>query len=266
MGVVNVTPDSFFGRSRTPDLGDALAAGEAHVRDGAVILDVGGESTRPGATPVDADEEVRRTVPVIRALAARVATPIAIDTYKAPVARAAVAAGAAVINDVSGGLLDPTMAATAAELEVPIVLGHLRQTPATMQAAAEYRDASAEVRVELLARAEEFLAAGVARERILLDPGIGFAKRAEHNLAILRRLEDLARIGFPVVVGVSRKRFLGELARASGLADTGPEDRLEASLAVAVLAAERGAVLIRTHDVRPTVRALAAADAILHQL
>lgn len=266
MGVVNVTPDSFFDRSRTPELSDAVAAGEAHVRDGAVILDVGGESTRPGAMPIDTDEELRRTMPVIRALVARVATPIAIDTYKAAVARAAVAAGASLINDVSGGRLDPAMASTAAELEVPIILGHLRGTPATMQAMAEYRDPVAEVRAELRARVEEFLAAGVTRDRILIDPGIGFAKQAEHNLALLRHLESLASMGFPLVVGASRKRFLGELARARGLADAGPEDRLEASLAVSVLAAEHGAVLIRTHDVRPTVRALAAADAILHPL
>lgn len=266
MGVVNVTPDSFYGGSRTPEMDAAVIAGLEHARSGASVLDVGGESTRPGAAPVAASEEEARVVPVIRALAARVEIPIAVDTYKAEVARAAVAAGASLINDVSGGLVDAAMAATVASLEVPVVLGHLRGTPATMQSFAVYDDAPSEVAAELLQRVEAFLAAGVARDRILLDPGIGFAKRTEDNREILRRLAELTSLDHPVVIGVSRKRFLGEMARRRGLADDGPADRLEASLAAAVLAAERGALLIRTHDVLPTVRALAAADAILHGL
>jgi dihydropteroate synthase len=264
MAVVNVTPDSFFAASRTPEAQGAVEAGLRAAEAGAAALDVGGESTRPGATPIGAAEELDRVVPVIAELARRVDIPIAVDTYKASVARAAVAAGAALINDVSGGLLDPEMAATAAALGVPFIAGHLRGTPATMQNAPSYGDAPSEVRAELELRIASLAAAGIARDRLLLDPGIGFGKRAIDNLALLARLDEIAALGHGIVIGVSRKGFLGELARHYGLSDGGPADRLEASLAAAVLAAERGAVLIRAHDVLPTRRALAAGDAILH--
>lgn len=264
MAVVNVTPDSFFGASRTPDPTEAVERGVRQVEAGAVALDVGGESTRPGAVPVGEAEELDRVLPVIEALANRVDVPIAIDSYKANVARAAVAAGAAIVNDVSGGLLDPEMAATAARLDVPFIVGHLRGTPETMQSAPSYADAPSEVRRELEVRIERLVAAGLSRDRLLLDPGIGFGKRAIDNLALIARLDEIVALGRPVVVGISRKGFLGEVSRRRGLADAGPDDRLEASLAAAVLAAERGAVLVRTHDVLATRRALAAAEAILH--
>jgi dihydropteroate synthase len=264
LAIVNATPDSFYGGSRSSSRDEAIAAGLRAAADGAAVLDVGGESTRPGAAPVPADEECDRILPVIAALARQVDVPIAVDTYKAEVARAAIAAGAALINDVSGGLLDPEMAQAVADLGVPYIVGHLRGTPATMQDSPSYADAPAEVRSELALRIQALVAAGVSRERLLLDPGIGFGKRFTDNLELLARLEEMRDLGRPIVVGVSRKGFLGEIARRCGLADAGPEDRLESSLAVAVLAAERGAVLVRTHDVLATRRALAAADAILH--
>ena len=216
------------------------------------------------AAPVGAAEEQARVVPVVAALAARVELPISVDTYKAEVARAALAAGATVVNDVSGGLLDPAMPEAVAEAGVPVIVGHLRGDPQTMRDLAVYRDVVAEVRDELGERVAAFARAGVPDERILVDPGIGFAKNAAQNLELLARLDEIAALGHPVVVGVSRKRFLGEVARRRGLADEGPEDRLAASLAVTVLATERGAVLIRAHDVAATARALAAADAVLH--
>lgn len=264
MAVVNATPDSFYADSRKATHEEAIQAGLRAAAEGAAVVDVGGESTRPGAVPVAADEECERILPVIAALGARVDVPIAVDTYKAEVARAAVAAGAAIVNDVSGGLLDPAMARTIAELGVPCVVGHLRGTPATMQDAPSYADAPREVATELALRIDALVAAGVRPELLLVDPGIGFGKRFADNLALLDRLEEMHELGRPIVVGVSRKGFLGEIARRRGLPDAGPEDRLAASLAAAVLAAERGAVLVRAHDVLATRRALAAADAILH--
>ncbi len=265
MGVVNATPDSFYPGGRTPRLEDAIATAEQHVAAGADILDVGGESTRPGARPVPAAVERERVVPLIEALVARgVTVLISIDTYKAEVARAAVAAGARLVNDVSGGSLDPAMPATVAELGVPVIVGHLRGTPADMAARAYYEDVPAEVRDELRARTEAFLAAGVPPIDILVDPGIGFAKRPEHSLVLLRRLGELRALGFPIVIGVSRKRFIGEALRAAGLAPADDADaRLEGSLAAAVLAAAHGATIVRVHDVAATRRALAVADAIL---
>lgn len=268
LGVLNATPDSFHAPSRAPRLEEALAAGRRLAAEGADLLDVGGESTRPGSEPVPAAVEIDRVCPAIERLAAELALPLSVDTCKAAVARAAVAAGAALVNDVSGGLFDPAMAATVAELGVPVILGHLRGTPRTMHEAQTYDDVVAEVRDELGARVAAFVAAGVAAESILVDPGIGFSKRAADNLELLRRLGELEALGRPIVVGASRKRFLGEALRARGIAsDPGrgaTDERLEASLAAAVLAAAGGAVLVRVHDVAATRRALAAADAILH--
>lgn len=265
MGVINLTPDSFHAASRAETLTAALAAARAQVADGVDVLDLGGESTRPGAEPVPADEEIARVVPVIEGLVAQgIEVPLSIDTYKAEVARAAVEAGASIVNDVAGGLLDPAMPATVAALGVPVIVGHLRGTPRDMASHATYEDVVREVREELERRVAAFLAAGVPSEHVLVDPGIGFAKAPSHSLELLRRLDEVAP-GWPLVVGVSRKRFVGAAMRAAGIdAGDDPEDRLEGSLAAAVLAAARGAVLVRTHDVAPTRRALAIADAILH--
>jgi dihydropteroate synthase len=266
MGVVNVTPDSFHAAARFPGQAAAVAAAERQVAAGADVIDVGGESTRPGAAPVPADVERARVVPLVETLVARgVSVPISVDTYKAAVARAAVEAGAGLINDVSGGLLDPAMADTVARLGVPVVVGHLRGTPRDMARHAHYEDVVAEVCCDLERRAAAFLAAGVRREDLMLDPGIGFAKRPEHSVELLRRLGELRRLGYPLVVGVSRKRFVGEALHAAGLADADDDEaRLEGSLAAAVLAAAQGAAILRVHDVAETRRALAVADAILH--
>jgi dihydropteroate synthase len=267
MGVVNATPDSFHAASRAPSRDDALAIAERLLREGADLLDVGGESTRPGAAAVAEHDERARVVPAIAALRARgCRVPISVDTCKSTVARAAIEAGATLINDVSGGLLDPGMPRTVAELGVPVVIGHLRGTPATMTAHATYDDVVDDVRRELASRIEVFAAAGVARERILVDPGVGFAKTAAQNLVLLRRLDEIARDGRAVVIGVSRKRFVAHAMRDAGLvAADDASDRLAGSLAAAVLAAERGAAIIRAHDVAETRRALAIADAILHE-
>jgi dihydropteroate synthase len=264
MAVVNVTQDSFYTESRTPTHDAAVAAGLRHLEDGAAIVDVGGESSRPGASPVPVDEELRRVVPVVRRLAAVPEAIVSVDTYKAEVARAAVEAGATLVNDVSGGSLDPAMPDVAAELGVPIIVGHLRGTPETMQHAARYSDVIREVRDELRERIDRLVAAGVEPGNLLIDPGIGFAKGTEESLTLIARLGELATLGRPIVIGVSRKRFLAALLDRSGAArGDGPEGRLAASLAAAVLAAAHGAVLVRAHDVLATRQSLAIADAIL---
>lgn len=270
MGIVNVTGDSFHAPSRAPGVDGAVALAERLIAAGADLLDLGGESTRPGAAPVGQDEERARVVPVIRALRARGhRLPLSVDTYKADVARAAIESGATLVNDVSGGTLDAAMASQVAALAVPVVVGHLRGTPATMNAHATYGDVVADVRAELAARVDVFVAAGMPRERILIDPGIGFAKTASDSLTLLRRLDELPRgplDGLPLVVGASRKRFVAHALRAAGLAaDDEAGDRLEGSLAAAVVAAQRGAAVVRVHDVAETRRALAIADAILHE-
>ncbi len=259
-GVLNVTPDSFsdggvhFGPDG--DVAPAIAAGRALVAAGADLIDVGGESTRPGAAPVDEDEELARTVPVVRALAEEGAV-VSIDTTKAAVARAAVDAGAALVNDVSAGALDPQLYPTVAELGVPYVLMHMQGTPRTMQQDPRYDDVVAEVFDHLAAQLEQLSDAGVARDRVVLDPGIGFGKTLEHNLALLRHLRELTSLGRPLLVGASRKTFIGTI---TGVTD--PADRLEGSVAAAVTASLGGARIVRVHDVRETVRSLAVADAV----
>lgn len=252
MGVVNVTPDSFSdgGAFLAPDA--ALAQARRLIAEGADILDVGGESTRPGAEPVPEAEELRRVVPLIRAIRAESPVPISIDTMKPAVARAACAAGATIWNDVTALAWSPESAAVAAELACEVVLMHMQGEPRTMQADPAYLDVAAEVRDHLAARAERAMAAGVARERIWLDPGIGFGKRPEHNLALLARLDTLVALGFPVLLGVSRKRFIRAVARAA----EAPRERIGGSLAGALVGAAAGCAAVRVHDVRETVEAL----------
>jgi dihydropteroate synthase len=256
MGILNVTPDSFAdgGRYAGPDA--ALAHARRLIAEGADVIDVGGESTRPGARPVDAALERARVVPVIEALRAETALPISVDSTKAEVAAAALAVGADMVNDVSAGCFDAGMLPLVAERGAAIVLMHMQGDPATMQDAPTYGDVVGEVAAFLAARAAAAREAGIAAERIWLDPGIGFGKRLEHNLALLAGLERFVELGYPVVVGASRKGFLGAL--------TGdPVDaRLPASLAAAVLAATRGARVVRVHDVGATRSALAVADAL----
>jgi dihydropteroate synthase len=249
MGVVNVTPDSFSDGGRFADHRAAVAHGLALADEGADWVDVGGESTRPGAQPVSEAEELRRVVPVVESLAAA-GLAVSIDTRKASVARAAVGAGATLLNDVGARL-----GAVAADLGVAWAAMHAQGEPATMQDAPRYRDVVAEVREELVARADAARAAGVPQ--VWIDPGIGFGKTAAHNLELLARLEELVATGYPVLVGTSRKGFLGALLGASDGRD-GPvptDDRLEGSLATATWAMACGARMVRVHEVRATVHA-----------
>ncbi|WP_298744797.1 dihydropteroate synthase [uncultured Brevundimonas sp.] len=258
MGIVNVTPDSFSDGGRLDSVEAAVAHGLRLVGQGADILDVGGESTRPGAEPVAEDQEIARTVPVVAGLRARWAGPISIDTMKPAVARAAVAAGATMWNDVTGLTFSADAPGVAAALGCDIVLMHIRGEPRTMQADPRYGDVVAEVADWLAARAAAAMAAGVARERIWLDPGLGFGKTARHNLALTARLDRIAALGFPVLYGASRKRTIQSIDPTA----TEPSDRLGGSLALALEAARKGAAIIRVHDVRETAQALAVQAAV----
>ncbi len=260
LGVLNVTPDSFSDGGRYLDRGHAVAHGVAMRDAGADLVDVGGESTRPGAGRVDADVERSRVVPVIRDLVAE-GVQVSIDTTRASVAEAAVEAGASIVNDVSGGLADPRMAAVVAAARVPWILMHWRGHSDRMTELASYEDVIGEVRAELVARVDAAVLAGVDPGRIVLDPGLGFAKTAAHNWALLRRLDVLVDLGFPVLVGASRKRFLGELlAEHDGTVRSAP-GRDGATAAISALAAHAGAWGVRVHDVDSTMDAVAVASA-----
>jgi dihydropteroate synthase len=257
MGIVNVTPDSFSdgGRFLAPDA--AVAHARALIDAGADILDIGGESTRPGARPVPEAEEIARVAVVIRTLrAGGVAVPISIDTRKAAVAEAAFAAGATILNDVSALTWDPRLAAVAAAARVPVILMHAQGTPETMQDDPRYDDVVAEVRDYLAARVAAAVAAGIDPSRIVIDPGIGFGKTIAHNLALLRAIPRLAALGHPVLIGASRKRFIGVLGSTTGAPLPDGAARMPGSVAVALFAARRGARILRVHDVAETVQAL----------
>jgi dihydropteroate synthase len=257
MGIVNVTPDSFSDGGLALDPDDAVELGLRLAEEGADLLDVGGESTRPGAEPVSADEEAARVLPVIERLAGKVELPISVDTRKASVARAALGAGATIVNDVSAGA-DPEMLPLVREHGSGIVLMHMRGEPRTMQQAPSYDDVVREVRDFLADRIGAAVAAGVRRAAICVDPGIGFGKELEHNLRLLQAIGSFRDLRVPLLVGASRKRFVGAL---TGVED--PADRVEGSIAAAVWCASQGVDVVRVHDVRATVRALRVADAIV---
>lgn len=257
MGVLNVTPDSFSDGGRYADPEAAAARAEQMAAEGADIIDIGGESTRPGATPVPAEEEMERVLPVVAAVRQRTGCAISIDTMKAPVARAAVAAGAHIINDISGLHFDAGMAAAAAETGAGLVLMHMQGTPQTMQQQPVYTDVVEEVRASLADSIAAARRAGVALEAIVTDPGIGFGKTLEHNLAILRRLDSFSLHGRPVLLGVSRKSFLSKI-----LGPSAPADRLWPTVALTAAAREKGVRLFRVHDVRENAHALRMAEAI----
>jgi dihydropteroate synthase len=260
MGVLNVTPDSFSDGGCFADQASAVAHGLEMAAAGADLVDVGGESTRPGADRVDAEEEGRRVLPVIRELsAAGVLTSV--DTTRADVAEAALAAGAVLVNDVSGGLADKNMAELVAEAGVPWVLMHWRGHSREMYAAARYGDVVTEVCAELMARVEDVVDVGVAPEQLVLDPGLGFAKNAEHNWALLAGLDRIVGLGLPVLVGASRKTFLGKLLSAGGT-PRAAELRDSATLATTVLAAQAGAWGVRVHDVAGSVDAIRTVEAV----
>jgi dihydropteroate synthase len=255
MGIVNVTPDSFSDGGQFSSTALAIEHALKLVAEGADILDIGGESTRPNAEPVSLEEELRRVVPVIEGLIQRCNTPISIDTYKPQVMKAAIAAGASLVNDVRG-LQEPGAVEVVAASNTGVCLMHMPGTPQTMQNDPRYDDVVVEVRDFLLDRAAKCEAAGISRDRIMLDPGFGFGKRSVHNIALLSELESLCGLGYPVLVGLSRKSVLGQI--------TGKDvaDRLPASLAAAVVAAMKGAAVVRVHDVKATKDALAVVAAI----
>ncbi|HEY2480342.1 MAG TPA: dihydropteroate synthase [Solirubrobacterales bacterium] len=256
MGVVNVTPDSFSDGGLYLDPGAAILHGKALAGAGAAILDLGGESTRPGAAPVAADEELRRVEPVVAGLVG-VAEAISVDTSKATVAEAALDAGASIVNDVTALRGDPEMAALVADRGAGLVLMHMAGEPRTMQVNPEYGDVVAEVRDFLAARLAAAVAAGIDESRIWLDPGIGFGKTAQHNFELLRGLGELVSLGRPILVGTSRKSFIG---RTDGSA---ADDRLGGTIATSILAATAGASVLRVHDVREMAQALRVTSAVL---
>lgn len=258
-GVLNVTPDSFSDGGRWSDIDSAVQHGMSMFADGADVVDVGGESTRPGAGRVDVAEELRRTTEVVRVLAAH--GPVSIDTTRVEVAAAALTAGAVVVNDVSGGLADPRIAGLVAEARCTYVAMHWRGHSAQMADRARYDDPAGEVAAELAARLDHFVGAGVDAERIVLDPGIGFAKDEAHNWAVLGGLDRVAALGRPLLVGVSRKRFLGQLLADDTGTPRAPHGRDHASAALAALLAAHGVWAVRAHDPRATADAVRAGAA-----
>lgn len=256
MGVVNITPDSFSDGGRFYDHDAAIDQGLQLVHEGADILDIGGESTRPGADPVSAEEEIRRVVPVIEALASKIDIPISVDTMKAGVARAALDAGAQIVNDVSAGRFDPDILRVTGDAGVPYVAMHMRGEPRTMQKDPTYRDVVGEVYAFLAERAEAAVAAGISENRIIVDPGFGFGKSREHNLVLLRRLRELTCLGFPVLAGTSRKTFIGLTL------DLPVEERLEGTAATVATAVWNGAAIVRVHDVAPMRRVASMVEAV----
>jgi dihydropteroate synthase len=258
MGILNVTPDSFSDGGRFSAVDTAVARGLELVRQGADLLDIGGESTRPGSQPVPAEEELRRVVPVVEALAARLTVPLSVDTYKAEVARQGLAAGARIVNDVTALRGDPAMIEVVRGSRAGVILMHMQGTPATMQDAPHYDDVSADLRRFFEERLHHLSASGIACRQAVLDPGIGFGKTRTHNLEILARLAEFQSLGRPICLGVSRKGFMGSLL------DNRPVDqRLAGSLAAACWATLRGAVqVLRVHDVQETCDAVRVIEAI----
>lgn len=257
MGVLNITPDSFSDGGRFYQADAALRRIDELQRQGADIVDIGGESTRPGSASVTADEELRRVMPAVEAVVERFDLPVSVDTTKADVARAALDAGAEIINDISGLRFDPELASLAARSGAGLALMHIRGRPRTMQQDIHYDDLLGEIASELQESVDRALAAGCERDRIVIDPGIGFGKTAEQNLVAIDRLDRLRELGFPILIGPSRKSFIG---KTLGL---DVDDRLEATLAACVVALMRGARIFRVHDVAAARRALDMAEAII---
>lgn len=255
MGIVNVTPDSFSDGGQFAAVDAAVAHARDLVAQGADILDIGGESTRPGATPVSLDEELKRVIPVIEALCDDCPVPISIDTYKPEVMRAAIAAGASIVNDINGLQAIGAMEVVA-QYAVGVCIMHMQGTPQTMHLNPEYQDVVGEVSSFLRQQAQSLQSMGVDANRIVLDPGFGFGKRTVHNLALIRALPEIRALGYPLLVGLSRKSVLGHVVGAE------PADRLPASIAASVISAMKGAGIVRVHDVKATVDALKMVAAV----
>lgn len=256
MGIVNVTPDSFSDGGKFSSTDSAVAHGLQLIAEGADILDIGGESTRPGATPVSLGDELKRVIPVIEALSAVTTVPLSIDTYKPEVMRAAIQAGADIVNDIRA-LQEEGALEVVANSNAGVCLMHMQGTPQTMQINPGYADVVAEVKQFLEDRLDAALARGIAKERILLDPGFGFGKTTEHNIALIQHLDSLAGIGLPLLVGLSRKSVLGRISGGD------EQQRLSASIAASVISAMKGAKILRVHDVKATVNALKIVTAVM---
>ncbi|WP_232100839.1 dihydropteroate synthase [Gimesia fumaroli] len=256
MGILNVTPDSFSDGGEAINVDSAVRKGLKLVKDGADILDIGGESTRPGAEPVSVEEELSRVIPAIEALSVQTSVPISIDTTKAEVARRAIQAGAVIINDISGLTFDPEMIPLAAETQAGVICMHILGTPQTMQDHPEYEDVVSDLKTWLGERVQTLLDAGVEPEQIVLDPGVGFGKTAEHNLEILSHIQEFKDLGFPVLIGHSRKRFLSKLLGRS------VEERLAGTVGVSIALADQSVDILRLHDVAANRDALSAWHAV----
>jgi dihydropteroate synthase len=257
MGVLNLTPDSFSDGGRFSDVGAAVSRAEAMAASGAAVIDIGGESTRPGSQPVSSEEQIRRIVPVIHALSGRLPAVLSIDTTRAAVAEAALDAGANLINDISAGRDDPDLLPLVSRREVPIILMHMRGTPATMQIRPTYGDVTSEVIQFLRERITAASVAGIAPSAVLIDPGIGFGKTTEHNLELLCRLREFVTLGFPIVVGASRKRFIGQITGEDLV--SGRPFGTAATIAWSLI---NGASLVRVHDVEPMSQVVRMIEAI----
>ncbi len=256
MGIVNVTPDSFSDGGKFYDPRRAIDHAQRLVDEGADIIDIGGESSRPGAEPVDTEEEWRRVGPVLNNIAATCPVPVSIDTYKAETARRALQAGAAIVNDISALRFDPEMSEVVRSHQAGLILMHMQGTPRSMQKNPVYEDVVREIKAFLAERAQVAENAGIQCTRIILDPGIGFGKTLTHNLQILNRLAEFRELGYPILVGVSRKAFIGKISGVD------KDNRLEGSLAAAILAVQAGVQIVRVHDVRETKRALSIVNAV----
>ncbi len=256
MGVLNVTPDSFSDGGLFLDPSRAVEHGLKMAEEGADLIDIGGESTRPGSKPLDAEEELRRVIPVIRSLSKRLNIPISIDTYKSKVAQAAIDAGAEMINDISGLHFDPELSKVASREDVPIILMHIRGTPETMQKEVHYESLFSEILRYLREGIERAESSGVDPEKIIIDPGIGFGKTLEHNLLLIKNLSEFRILGKPILLGTSRKSFIGKILNAE------PQERLEGTLASTIVGILHGAHIVRCHDVAQAKKAIAVADAI----
>ncbi|MCS5421479.1 MULTISPECIES: dihydropteroate synthase [Psychrilyobacter] len=256
MGILNLTPDSFSDGGSYTDLETAIKRAKKMVEEGVDIIDVGAESTRPGAEYIEEEEELRRIVPVVKRLVGEVDVPISIDTYKSRVAEECIKAGAHIINDIKGLKGDPNMAEVIAKYGVPVIIMHIQGNPKNMQKNPEYDNIIEDIKGSLGESIDIAVKAGVSPEKIILDPGIGFGKTFENNLEIIKKLCEFKKLEYPILIGASRKGFIGDIL------GTSPLDRLEGNLAVAVISAYNGASIIRVHEVRETVRALKMTDAV----
>lgn len=257
MGILNVTPDSFSDGGVHFDTAGAVDHALRMADEGADIVDIGGESTRPGSDPVPVDEEISRTLPIIEALAGRLSVPISIDTCKSSVASRAIGAGASIVNDISGLRFDPAMAAVVARNRVPVVVMHMQGTPKNMQENPTYHDLIPDIISGLRESIRMAANAGISEEMVIIDPGIGFGKTFDHNLEIINRLDRFSTLGRPILIGPSRKAFIGKI-----LGDAQPSDRLEGTAAAVAVSILRGANIVRVHDVKEMVRVARVADAI----